>query len=261
MKIAANISLMFTELPMTLRFEAARSAGFDGVEIQYPYAEPAAALSRAAAAAAMPVVLMNAPVLPGLHPLGIAGRPELRQEFLAQLPRVRQYAEALGVQFVHVLAGRCENETERAQCEEAYVENLLLASRALAGCAHVLIEVLNPLDAPGYLLGGFSRAQGVIARCAGAVSLQFDVYHAARLGLSPERELERLLPLVKHVQFADAPGRHEPGTGEIDFEPILHVLRGGTYAGWLGAEYRPAGRTASALYWLAAWRRMLRRDP
>jgi len=84
---------------------------------------------------------------------------------------------------------------------------------------------------------------------------------AARLGLSPERELERLLPLVKHVQFADAPGRHEPGTGEIDFKPILHLLCSRSYAGWIGAEYRPAGRTASALGWLAAWRRTLRREP
>lgn len=261
MKIAANISLLFTELPLLERFEAARRAGFDGVEIQYPYDAPAAALAAAAAAAEMPVVLINAPVIPDAHPLGIAARPELRDRFLAQLPTVRHYAETLGVRLVHVLAGRCggEREPERERCEDAYVLNLLDASRALEGCAHVLIEVLNPSDAPGYFLGSFEHAQALIERCAGAVSLQFDAYHAARLGLSPPEVLERMLPRVRHVQIADSPGRHEPGSGKIDFDRILNVLRGGSYAGWIGAEYQPRGPTAGSLGWLSQWRRTLAR--
>ena len=255
MKIAANISLLFKELPLLERFDAARQAGFDGIEIQFPYAETAEALRRAAATAALPVVLINAPVIPGSHPMGCAARPELRREFRAQLPQLKEYAEALGARFVHVLAGRCANALERDRYEDAYVENLLLAAQTLGARAQVLIEVLNALDVPGYFLDGFNRAQAVIARCAGAIALQFDVYHAARMDLSPSLELSRLLPLVKHVQIADAPGRHEPGSGNIDFKSIRETLRGGEYSGWLGAEYQPQGSTASGLGWLAQWRR------
>ncbi len=254
MRIAANISVLFKELPLLERFAAARAAGFDGVELQFPYAEPPEALHRAAEAAAMPVVLMNAPIPSDTHPAGFAARPERTPEFRAQLPRIREYAEALGVRYVHVLAGRCI-DAERDLCEKTYTENLTAAAAALAGHAQVLIEALNPLDVPGYLVDSLSRAESIMRSCAGCVFLQFDVYHVVRMGLAPSVEFARLLPLIRHVQFADAPGRHEPGSGQIAFAPILEVLRAREYAGWLGAEYLPSGATSMSLHWLAEWRR------
>lgn len=255
MKIAANISLLFGELPLLARFAAARDAGFDGVEIQYPYDESPGALARSARDAAMPVLLMNAPIIPGAHPAGFAARPELRGEFQAQLPMVCEYANALDVRFVHVLAGRCAAAAERERCQDTYVENLLAAATALAG-RQVLIEALNPVDVPNYLIDSCSAAQAILARCAGHAGLQFDVYHVARMGLDPCVEFARLLRVIRHIQFADAPGRHEPGSGKIAFEPFLETLRAARYAGWLSAEYVPSAATAAGLRWLQRWREL-----
>jgi hydroxypyruvate isomerase len=255
LRIAANLSTLFRELPLTNRFEAARAAGFDGVEMQFPYDEPAPSLARAAVDAGMPVILINAPVTPPSYPLGIAGRPEMRAAFRAQLPRIADYAAALGVRFVHVLAGSVEAPGERASNQAQYAENLLLAAEVLAPHGiHVLIEALNPVDAPNYLIGSLATALSVVDRCEGHIGLQFDAYHVARMGLDPAAEISRALPRVRHVQFADAPGRHEPGTGRIPFAALLTEVNAGGYGGWLGAEYLPRGATAAGLDWLRLWR-------
>ncbi|HTV95123.1 MAG TPA: TIM barrel protein [Steroidobacteraceae bacterium] len=256
--IAANISTLFREVPLLDRFEAARSHGFDGVEIQFPYTEPAEALARAAVAANMPVVLINAPVVPSEHPLGIAGRPELRSLFRAQLAQAGEYAEALGAQFVHVLAGILPAEADRARALFVYEENLRLAEEALRPRGvGVLIEPLNAADAPGYLLGSFDLARSILSRHGPAIAMQFDAYHVTRMGLDLVEELHRALPCIRHVQFADAPGRHEPGTGNVRFHELLSALAHGRYRGWLGAEYFPSGATEHSLDWLAQWRALL----
>jgi hydroxypyruvate isomerase len=199
-------------------------------------------------------VLINGPVLP-LHPFGICGRPEMRAVFREQLPTLCAYAEALGARRVHVLAGAVHAPAETAECRHTYVENLTHAADVLGSRGvEVLIEPLNRVDAPDYLLGDFEDARTVITRCGGRIGLQFDVYHASRMLLNPAAELARRLPLVRHVQFADAPGRHEPGSGRIDFEPVLRVLRTAGYDGWLSAEYSPTGDTAATLDWMASWR-------
>jgi hydroxypyruvate isomerase len=254
-KIAANISMLFREFALPDRFQAARSAGFDGVEIQFPYAEPPDELARAAKSAGMPVVLINAPVSRE-HPFGLAARPEMRESFRSQLAQIGEYAEALGVRFVHVLAGRINSIDERERCGHTYAENLLLAADALAPRGiGVLVEPLNDRDVPNYLVSTLADGKAILARCRQRVGLQFDLYHVARMGLDPATELEPLLPLVRHVQFADAPGRHEPGTGSVGFAGPLAVLDAGGYEGWLSAEYLPLAATSAGLGWLGAWRR------
>jgi hydroxypyruvate isomerase len=253
--VAANISTLFRELPLLERFEAARSRGFDGVEIQFPYAEPPEALARAAAAADMPVVLINAPVAASEHPFGIAGRPELTSLFRAQLAQAEEYAEALGARFVHVLAGLLPAEADRERGLRVYEDNLRLAAEVLRPKGvGVLIEPLNSLDAPDYLLCSFDLAGSILSRLAPGIGMQFDAYHAARMGLDLVSELERALPYVRHVQFADVPGRHEPGTGGVSFRGMLSALLDARYAGWLGAEYIPSDTTDRSLGWLADWR-------
>ena len=254
-KIAANISMLFCELPMLERFDAARAAGFDGVEMQFPYAVPAADLARAAGAAGMPVISINGPVTPE-YPVGLAGRPEMRDAFRAQLSQIGEYAQALGVNSTHVLAGRISSNEERERCLGTFADNLSLAADALAPYGViVLTEMLNSHDVPNYLIGTLADARAVLERCGQRAGLQFDFYHVARMELDLAAELERHLPLVRHVQFADVPGRHEPGTGGVHFGPVLVVLQASPYQGWLSAEYIPCAATPASLNWLESWRR------
>ena len=253
--IAANLSTLFREVPLLERFEAARKRGFDGVEIQFPYSEPPEALAMAARAAMMPVVLINAPIVPAEHPFGIAGRPGLESLFRSQLAQAAEYAETLGARFVHVLAGLLPPEGDRERCLGVYQDNLSFAAEALQPKGiGVLIEPLNPTDVPGYLLDSFDLARAILSRAVPGIGMQFDAYHATRMGLSLVSELEQSLPFIRHVQFADVPGRHEPGTGGVPFGDLLAALLDARYSGWLGAEYFPSGTTDGSLDWLADWR-------
>ena len=260
--IAANISTMFRELPLLERFEAARSQGFDGVEIQCPYTESPEALARAATAANLPVVLINGPIASPEHPFGIAGRPELQGLFRAKLAQAEEYADALGPRFVHVLAGLLPGNADLERPLSVYADNLHLAAERLRPKGvGVLIEPLNPSDVPGYLLGSFDLARSILLRCAPGIGMQFDVYHAARMGLDIVDEFRMSLPYVQHVQFADVPGRHEPGTGAVPFTELLKAIRDAKYAGWLGAEYFPSGPTERSVGWLVQWRAAMIASP
>ena len=249
LKFSANISVLFRELPLLERFAAARESGFGAVEIQVPYEAPAAALAAAAQAAGIPVVLINAPMGPDRSP-GMACRPEHRALFRAELDRAVEYATTLAVPCVNVLAGRAAAD-ERADCLAQLSENLALAATALAAAgARVLLEPINALDVPDYCVPSFELAARILASLEGRAGMQFDIYHAARLGLAPEAAFEQHAHLVTHVQFADAPGRHEPGNGTLPFEHIFGAIERSGYRGWLGAEYHPSGATVASLGWL-----------
>jgi hydroxypyruvate isomerase len=253
LKFSANISVLFRELPLLQRFAAARESGFAAVEIQVPYEVPAAALASAAAAAGVSIVLINAPMGPDRSP-GMACRREHRELFSAELDRAVEYAAALQVPCVNVLAGRAAAH-ERPECLAQLSESLASSATALAAVgARVLLEPINPLDVPDYCVPNFELAAHVLAPLGGRVGLQFDIYHAARLGLQPELAFEQYAPLISHVQFADAPGRHEPGTGTLPFRRIFQGIEQSGYRGWLGAEYHPSGASDSSLGWLREYR-------
>jgi hydroxypyruvate isomerase len=253
MKISANISLLFKELPLLERFAAARRAGFDAIEIQSPYGESPADLRRAAAQAQLPVVLINGPTVAKTYPSGYAGRPEMRNEFRSQLPVVAEYADALGVNCIHMLGGTCA-ASEVDSCRNTYVENLVFAADTLTG-QQIVTEFINPYDMPGYVNSSLAVAREILAACQGRVKLQFDLYHAARIGLDIGKELKANLPVVAHIQFADCPGRHEPGTGTMQFAELLRMLTTQNYRGYLGAEYNPKSHTAEGLHWLPEWQK------
>ncbi len=252
-RFSANLSLMFRELPLLERFSAARNAGFEAVEIQVPYELPAAELARAADTAGTPVILINAPTGPDRTAPGMACRREHRSIFRAELDRAASYAQALGTPCINVLAGRAAPE-EHAECLELLAEHLSLAAEVFdAAGARALLETVNPFDVPGYCVPSFDLAVEVLSRCDRRVRLQFDVYHAARLGLEPDAAFAAVRHRVAHVQFADCPGRHEPGTGTLPFERIFNVIERSGYGGWVGAEYHPSsGRTVDTLAWLRA---------
>ncbi|HTV49632.1 MAG TPA: TIM barrel protein [Steroidobacteraceae bacterium] len=248
LRFSANLSVLFGERPLLERFALARAQGFLGVEMQDPYEVPAAILARTAQDAGVRTVLINAPMGAGGSP-GIACRPECRAQFSSALERACEYAAALQVPCVNVLAGRAA-PAELAGCEQLLAENLRLAATQLAKAnARVLLEPINPYDVPGYCVASFEQAQRLLRACPG-VGLQFDIYHAARLGLDPADSFERLLPHIAHVQFADCPGRHEPGTGALAFGAIFAAIAASDYQGWVGAEYRPSGDTLASLGWL-----------
>jgi hydroxypyruvate isomerase len=251
LRYSANLSLLFRELPLIERFEAARACGFDAVEIQFPYEYPAAALRAAAARAGLPIVLINAPIGPDPASAGIACRKECGPLYREALERACEYAGVLGVPCVNVLAGRCA-ESEREACLAVLTERLGLAAEVLASVgARALLEPINPLDVPGYCVADFDLARGVLARCGSHIGLQFDIYHAARLGLEPIGAFTAVGAHTAHVQFADCPGRHEPGTGRVPFAQVFAAIEASGYGGFVGAEYHPSGRTADSLAWLA----------
>jgi hydroxypyruvate isomerase len=251
--LSANISLLFREIPLLERFAAAHTAGFPTVEIQIPYEQSAAALTSAARAAQVQVILINAPLGADPGTFGTGSLPGRATLLRAELERAAEYAQALGATWINVLAGRCAPEDQPAAVQRL-TDNLALAAEIFGQVgARPLLEVINPVNAPGYCVPDFELAARILAVTDARVGLQFDVYHAAMLGLDPAQAFTRHLAHIRHVQFADHPGRHEPGTGTLDFAAIFGAIRASGYAGWVGAEYHPTGATADGLGWMRDW--------
>ena len=256
MKIAANLSLLFTELPLLGRVQAAAAAGFDGVEIQFPYELPALQLKEALARAGMPLRLINLPAgdLMTGGP-GLAAVPARQAEFDAALQQALTYAAMTRPAYVNVLAGRLPEGISRAQALACLQANLAKTAEAfsLLGIG-VLCEAINPLDMPGFLINTPEQLDELLRTVAHPnLQAQFDLYHMARQGLDIPAGIALLAGRIGHVQFADCPGRGEPGTGTLDFASLLHSLRSSGYAGWLGAEYKPSQATPLSLDWLPLW--------
>ncbi len=257
MKIAANLSLLFQELPLLDRVAAAALAGFDGVEIQFPYAVPAAELSDALRRAGLPLVLFNVPAGDFMQGgLGLAAVPGRQDEFAAALRQAQDYAALARPLGVNVLPGRLAPGASRDEALAVLAGNLRRAAVAFESSAiRVVVEAINPLDQPGVLISTPEQLDELL----GAVdhpncAAQFDLYHMARQGLDLCAGIRRLAGRIGHVQFADCPGRGAPGSADLDFASALQCLREVGYDGWLGAEYQPAGATAQSLGWLPAWR-------
>jgi hydroxypyruvate isomerase len=248
--LSANISMLFRELPMLERFAAARAAGFPTVEIQNPYEHPAAALTSAARAADVEVILINAPMGADPRTFGTASLPDRAALFRAELERAADYAHTLGTRMVNVLAGRAA-PADRPGALRRLTDNLGLAAQMLGRVnARPLLEVINPVNAPDYCVSDFETAAAILDASDCGAGLQFDVYHAAMLGLDPAQAFMQQRPRIRHVQFADNPHRHEPGTGSLDFTAIFRTIRDSGYEGWVGAEYHPSGATTAGLGWM-----------
>ena len=255
-RLAANISTMFTELPFAQRCQAAAQAGFKAVECQFPYAMEPAAFAAAVAAAGVQWVLFNAP--PGrveAGERGIASLPGREQDFDAGIELALQYIAAGGCRRVHVMAGLLPAGADRARHLGQFVDSIRRAADALADVdAVVMVEPINTRDVPGYLLDGTRLALECIARAERPnIRLQYDVYHMQIMEGDLMRSIERLLPWIGHIQIADNPGRHEPGTGEIAFERLLPHIEALGYEGYIGCEYLPAASTRDGLHWASPY--------
>lgn len=258
MKLCANLSLLFSELPLLERIGAAAEGGFAGVEIQFPYEVPAAELQGALQRAAMPLVLINVPAgdLMTGGP-GLVAVPQRQGEFDAALAQALAYAEVVRPACVNVLPGRLAEGVAREAALATLAANLRRAAEAFAPLGiRVLAEAINPLDMPGFLVNTPQHLLALIAAVGHPnFAAQLDFYHMARQGLDLPACIAALAGRIGHVQFADCPGRGAPGTGAVDFVAARQALAASGYDGWLGAEYRPGETgTAASLGWLAEWR-------
>ncbi|WP_043310808.1 hydroxypyruvate isomerase family protein [Pseudomonas sp. ML96] len=257
MKISANLSLLFTERPLLERIQAAAEAGFDGVEVQFPYELPAALFKEHLARAALPLVLINVPAGDLMQGgLGLAAVPARQAEFDRALQDALAYAAVVQPQCVNVLAGRLAEKQGRERALDCLAENLRKSAESFASLGIQLVcEAINPLDMPGFLINTPEDLDLLLRQVDHPNCLaQFDLYHMARQGLGIPQGIRLLAKRIGHVQFADSPGRGAPGTGQVDFAEALQTLNAVGYEGWMGAEYKPAGPTGLSLGWLEAWR-------
>jgi hydroxypyruvate isomerase len=252
-RFAANLQWLFTEHTFLDRFAAAAAAGFRAVEFPSPYEHPAREIRARLDEHGLECVLFNLPSGNRNNgDFGLACRPERETEFRAGVGRAIEYARVLGVRQVNVISGRVLEGDDRAVIDRTLLGNLRYAARELrAAGLDLLIEPINTHDIQGFAVPRAEDGARLIAAAAEPnFHLQLDLYHTAMMGNDGRATLIELRRIVRHIQFADVPGRGEPGTGILDLARLFSDIDAGGYAGWVSAEYRPSGRTEDSLHWL-----------
>lgn len=253
LKIAANLTMMFNEHDFLDRFEAARRYGFNGVEYLFPYDYPADAIGEQLVKHNLEQVLFDFPAGDWANgDRGIAVQPDRVGEFQDGVGLAIEYAQTLGCQRLTCLAGIPEVGSDPETADKTLVDNLRFAADAASAIdAIVLVEPLNTRDVPRTFVSNSSHGNRLIKDTVrDNVRLQFDVYHTQIMEGDLATKFTDLLPVIGHVQIADNPGRHEPGSGEINYPFLLNHISESGYDGWIGAEYVPASETESGLGWV-----------
>lgn len=252
-RFAANLTLLFTEVSFLERFERAARAGFTAVEFLFPYAWPAQEIKARLDAHGLQLVLHNLP--PGdwdAGDRGLACHPGRVQAFRASVATGIRYAQALGVSQLHCLAGKAPAGVNEALIHQTLVANLrYCAGEFKQAGLNMLLEPINSYDMPGYVVNRTTQAVAILDEVgADNAFVQYDIYHAQRTEGELAATVQRHLRRIGHMQLADNPGRHEPGTGEINFAFLFSHLDHIGYTGWIGCEYHPAAQTETGLGWL-----------
>lgn len=254
-RYAANIGWLFPEVPFLERFARARRAGFTAVEFASPYEWPAREVADRLEGEGLACVLFNLPMGDkSKGDFGIACRPGREGEFRDGVARALDYAAWLRPGRVNIICGRVMPGEDRAKAEDLLLEQVGFAtSRFKAAGIPMLLEPLNDVDVPGFIAPRQDDGARVIAASgADNLGLQLDLYHVAMMGDDAMVQIPRHLPLVRHVQFADAPGRGEPGSGRVPLAAQIALLGRLGYEGWISAEYKPTRATEETLGWMAA---------
>jgi hydroxypyruvate isomerase len=249
---AANLTMLFNEVPFLDRFALAAKAGFRHVEFLFPYPFPASEIASRLKEHQLELVLYNLPAGNwDAGDRGIACQPDRVDEFQAGVAKAVEYATALGVSRVNCLAGKVPSGADETALRRTFVQNLRFAAPRLAAAGvRLLIEPINTYDIPGFYLTRTAQALSIADEVGSDnVFIQYDVYHAQRMEGELAATLSASLPRIAHVQLADNPGRHEPGTGEINYEFLFRHLDAIGYAGFVGCEYKPATTTEAGLGW------------
>ena len=253
-RFSVNISTMFTEHDFLDRFRIAKKYGFSAVEIQFPYEFPLTRVLAAKESAGVEITLINigAGDLTTGGP-GIAAHPGREEQFKVSVEEAYKYADSLKPTSVNVLAGAPSLEKfEKRQCLDVLASNLYYAAQAFEKLGtKVLTEAVNTNDRPGFLLNSTAAAIEIIERAGHKnLAIQYDVYHMQIMEGNLVNTIRDNLDQIGHIQFADNPGRHEPGTGEINFPNLFDAIDKMGWKGWLGAEYIPSKRTEETLGWM-----------
>lgn len=255
-KFAANLTMLFNEVEFLDRFEAAARAGFRGVEFLFPYPYPREQLAERLQAHGLVQVLHNLPAGDwGAGDRGIACHPERVGEFQDGVGRAIEYARALGCRQVNCLAGIPPRGVDPDRVRETFVGNLRFAAWELGKAGiRLLTEPINTRDVPGFYLCRTEQALGIMDEVGSDnLALQYDIYHMQVMEGDLAATIERHLGRIGHLQLADNPGRHEPGTGEIHYPFLFGFLDKLGYQGWIGCEYKPLGTTWEGLGWVTPY--------
>ena len=251
-RFAANLSMLFTEVPFLDRFALAARDGFEAVEFLFPYAWPAAELRRRLDDNGLKLVLHNLPAgdWDGGE-RGIAILPDRVAEFRAGVAKAIEYARTLGAPQLNCLAGKTPAGVADAVLRNTLIENLRYAAGEFKRAGlKLLVEPINTYDIPGFYLSRSAQTIEVLDEVgADNAYLQYDIYHMQRMEGALAPTMHKLLPRIAHMQLADNPGRNEPGTGEIDYAFLFKHLDRIGYSGWIGCEYKPAADTSAGLGW------------
>ena len=255
-RFAANLTMMFADVPFPARFERAARAGFRAVEFLFPYAHPPAEVAGWLREYGLQNALFT--LYPGdwhAGERGLAAIPGRETEFRASVDRALEYADALQTPTLHAMAGLVPPGMEWATCRQTYVENLRYAARLVGASGRTLvIEAINPRDMPGYLVSSQKQTLAICGEVADpALKLQLDFYHAQIVDGDLEMWFRTHHHAIAHVQVAGVPARHEPDEGEVNYRHLFRMLDEVGYSGWVGCEYHPRGRTEEGLGWIREW--------
>lgn len=252
-KFAANLTMLFNEVPFLERFAAAKAAGFEAVEYLFPYAYDKNELAGLLKTHGLKQVLHNLPAGNwDAGERGIACRPDRVEEFRAGVDKAIDYATALGCPQVNCLAGKVPAGVTREQAHATFVANLKFAADKLkAAGLKLLIEPINSYDIPGFFLNYTAQAAAILDEVGSDnLYIQYDLYHAQRMEGELAATAQKYLPRIAHIQLADNPGRNEPGTGEMNYPFLFRHLDAIGYTGWIGCEYKPKTTTVEGLGWM-----------
>ncbi|MDQ3060725.1 MAG: hydroxypyruvate isomerase [Pseudomonadota bacterium] len=251
-KFAANLTMLFTEVPFLDRFERAAQAGFKAVEFLFPYAYAAQEIRQRLDANGLTLVLHNLPAGDWeAGERGIACHPGRVAEFCDGVAQAIVYAQALGVRQLNCLVGKAPAGVPDELLRQTLVENLRFAAAELKKAGlRLLIEPINTFDIPGFYINRTAQAVAILDQVgADNAFVQYDIYHAQRMEGELAATMQKFLPRIGHIQLADNPGRNEPGSGEINYPFLFAHLERIGYAGWIGCEYKPATSTEAGLDW------------
>ena len=256
-RFAANLSMMFNEVPFLDRFALAAKAGFKGVEFLFPYEHPAAEIAARLKDNGLQQVLFNAPAGDfAKGERGMAAIPGKQAAFRDSIKLALEYATTLACPRLHIMAGLKPEGVAHDTLTAVYGASLAYAAEE---CTKVgvkpIIEPINHRDIPGFFLNTTDQAAAIIAAVGPEkLGMQFDLYHCQITEGDVVKRVEKHLPLIAHMQVADTPGRHEPGTGEVNWPFVFKTIDALGFRGWIGCEYRPAGETLAGLSWFAPYK-------
>jgi len=255
-RFAANLTMLYTEYPFLERFAHAKASGFNAVEFLFPYAYPANEIRAKLDQHGLSLVLHNLP--PGDWDggeRGIACLPDRAREFKEGVAKAIEYAIALGAPQLNCLAGIAPRDVDPRLLRETLISNLHYAASELRKAnLKLLIEPINTIDIPSFFLSNTSQAIGILDELKmDNAYLQYDIYHAQRMEGELANTIEKNIRRIAHIQIADNPGRHEPGSGEIHYDYLFNFLDAIGYDGSIGCEYKPMTTTDAGLSWLSKY--------